>query len=381
MKRKATFAAAGAVAIAAAALSAAAPAQADSLSDRAADARADLEGKVDTSLLTAMTDQLDLTTAEAYDLLAVESVASELQSELSDDFGASYAGVWILESGDGVAAATTSASESAPTGVDTVVVDHSMAELESVTDSFEAAGEADGIAGWYIDVRDNTVVLEATDSDAASDFIAESRTDADAVTVEVTDAEYEPYYVRGGDAYYINNSSRCSVGFAVTQGSTKGFVTAGHCGSAGSSVTGGSASPGTFQQSVFPGADAAWVSVGSNQQLYGSVNMYSGSRAVYNSNEAAVGASICRSGSTTGWHCGTVQAKNQSVSYPQGTVNGLTRTTVCAEPGDSGGSFISGYSAQGMTSGGSGDCRSGGTTFFQPINPALNAWGLTLVTA
>jgi hypothetical protein len=52
-----------------------------------------------------------------------------------------------------------------------------------------------------------------------------------------------------------------------------------------------------------------------------------------------------------------------------------------SEPGDSGGSFISGDQAQGVTSGGSGDCSSGGTTFFQPVNEILSTFGLTLVTS
>ncbi|WP_157877765.1 carbohydrate-binding protein, partial [Streptomyces kanamyceticus] len=90
--------------------------------------------------------------------------------------------------------------------------------------------------------------------------------------------------------------------------------------------------------------------------------------------------SICRSGSTTGWHCGTISQHNTSVTYPEGTISGVTRTTVCAEPGDSGGSFISGSQAQGVTSGGSGNCSSGGTTFHQPINPLLQQYGLTLKT-
>jgi streptogrisin C len=93
-----------------------------------------------------------------------------------------------------------------------------------------------------------------------------------------------------------------------------------------------------------------------------------------------VGSSVCRSGSTTGWHCGTVQQLNTSVTYQEGTVSGVTRTSVCAEPGDSGGSFISGSQAQGVTSGGSGNCTSGGTTYFQPINPILQSYGLTLTT-
>ena len=34
--------------------------------------------------------------------------------------------------------------------------------------------------------------------------------------------------------------------------------------------------------------------------------------------------------------------------------------------------------ALGLTSGGSGDCKKGGTTFFQPIIPALQAYGVTV---
>jgi hypothetical protein len=54
---------------------------------------------------------------------------------------------------------------------------------------------------------------------------------------------------------------------------------------------------------------------------------------------------------------------------------------VCAEGGDSGGSFITGDQAQGVTSGGYGNCSSGGRTWFQPINEILRAYGLTLLTA
>ncbi len=89
---------------------------------------------------------------------------------------------------------------------------------------------------------------------------------------------------------------------------------------------------------------------------------------------------MCRSGSTTGRHCGTVRQLNSSVTYQEGTVTGVTRTSVCTEPGDSGGSFVSGGQAQGVTSGGTGDRTSGGTTYFQPVNPILQSYGLTLKT-
>jgi len=106
-----------------------------------------------------------------------------------------------------------------------------------------------------------------------------------------------------------------------------------------------------------------------------------GGASVLGRTVAPVGSTVCRSGSTTGYRCGTVQALNQTACYSQGCVYQLTRTTACAEPGDSGGSFVSSTrQAQGMTSGGSGNCSFGGTTFFQPVNEPLSVYGLTLVT-
>lgn len=85
-----------------------------------------------------------------------------------------------------------------------------------------------------------------------------------------------------------------------------------------------------------------------------------------------------RSGSTTGLRSGRATALDQTVRYAEGTVAGLIRTTVCAEPGDSGGPLFSGGTALGLTSGGSGDCVIGGTTFFQPVIEALNAYGVSI---
>ena len=183
--------------------------------------------------------------------------------------------------------------------------------------------------------------------------------------------------MRGGDAFYIGGG-RCSIGFSVNGG----YVTAGHCGSAGQATSGyNQVAQGTFQASSFPGNDYSWVAVNSNWIPQPWVNNYSGGNVtVAGSTEAAVGAAICRSGSTTGWHCGSIQAKNQTVNYAQGTVYGLTRTNVCAEPGDSGGSWLSGQQAQGVTSGGSGNCSTGGTTYFQPVNEILTAYSRQLVT-
>jgi streptogrisin D len=75
-------------------------------------------------------------------------------------------------------------------------------------------------------------------------------------------------------------------------------------------------------------------------------------------------------------HTGTVTGLDATVNYGNGDiVNGLIQTDVCAEPGDSGGSLFDGDAAIGLTSGGSGDCTSGGETFFQPVTEALSTFG------
>ncbi|WP_344333775.1 carbohydrate-binding protein, partial [Kitasatospora putterlickiae] len=195
----------------------------------------------------------------------------------------------------------------------------------------------------------------------------------------VAEAPRPLYDLRGGDAYYIGGSSRCSIGFPITRGTTQGFVSAGHCGRTGATTTGSNrAAQGSFQASVFPGNDMSWVAANSSWTATPYVTGASG--AVSGSVQQQVGASVCRSGSTTGWHCGTIQQHGTSVTYQEGTVSGVTRTNVCAEPGDSGGSFISGTQAQGVTSGGTGNCSQGGTTYYQPVNPILQGYGLTLKT-
>jgi streptogrisin C len=266
-------------------------------------------------------------------------------------------------------------------------VAHSAQQLNGIKAELDQAAAPSGVAGWYVDPTSNSVVVEVLPGGApAGGFLARARSFGDAVrVVRVAEQPVPLYAVRGGDAWYGSNF-RCSVGFsAVDSGGGRHFVTAGHCTATPGTAYGyNQVALGRINGSTFgTGGDFGKVDVTSSQwTLAGTVNHYGGADvAVKGSTEAAVGATVCRSGSTTGWHCGTIQAKNQTVNYQQGTVRGLTRTNVCAEPGDSGGSWMSGNQAQGVTSGGSGNCTSGGTTYFQPVNKALSAYGLRLVTS
>jgi streptogrisin C len=258
------------------------------------------------------------------------------------------------------------------------------AQAKAVLDSAAVPAAANA---WYVDAQSGAVVVEVSKHTAATKRFAANAAATGAEVRTVVTQPYTAYYdVRGGDAWYTD-SWRCSVGFSATgPGGSKHFVTAGHCTERPATtaygynrVALGAVGGSTFGRK----GDFGKVDVTSSQWvLKGTVKGASSDVAVTGSAEAPVGASICRSGSTTGWHCGVVQQKNVTVHYQgSGTVGGLTKTSVCAEPGDSGGSYISGSQAQGVTSGGSGNCRTGGTTFFNPVNEILGAYHLTLVTS
>ncbi|GHD24988.1 carbohydrate-binding protein [Streptomyces galbus] len=338
-------------------------------------------------LLAALQRDLGLDRRQAQARLANEAEAGATTGRLRAVVGAHYAGAWVSGTlSDTLTVATTDPGDVRAIrarGADAVVVDHSLAALDAAKARLDRAAARHGTTAapvWYVDVRTNTLTVEAISAEAARSLLHAARVDTSLTRVVRTTERPRPLYdLRGGDAYYIDNSTRCSIGFPVTRGTQQGFATAGHCGRAGSSTTGSNrVAQGTFQASVFPGNDMAWVATNANWTATPYVN--GSSAQVAGSTQAAVGSSVCRSGSTTGWHCGTVQQLNSSVTYQEGTVAGVTRTSVCAEPGDSGGSFISGSQAQGVTSGGSGNCTSGGTTYFQPVNPILQNYGLTLKT-
>ncbi|MFE2754789.1 alpha-lytic protease prodomain-containing protein [Actinosynnema sp. NPDC059335] len=337
-------------------------------------------GTADGGLVAALARDLHLTPDQARARLQREADAARTESTLKARLGPGFAGAWLNADATDLVVGVTAASQIQAVeaeGATAKLVTRSLAELDALKTRLDANARnaPKAVPGWYVDPPTNTVVVLARDVPAAKAFArASGLRDAD-VRVEPSTEDPRPLVdVIGGNAYYIGSGSRCSVGFAVDGG----FVTAGHCGRTGATTTQPS---GTFAGSSFPGNDYAWVRTAAGNPGRALVNRYPGTVPVAGSTEAPVGASICRSGSTTGWRCGTVQQKNASVTYPEGTITGLTRTNACAEPGDSGGSWLAGDQAQGVTSGGSGNCTSGGTTYFQPVNEILQVYGLKLVVS
>jgi streptogrisin C len=343
------------------------------------------------ALADAIRRDLGLTPSQARVRLAAEQHARSVEKRLRDSLGTTYGGSWLTSGAKprlmvGVTDAAR-AAEVRAAGAHPRTVARSERQLGEVKERLDRHAKRvrrapRAIAGWYADVGANSVVVlvRPRERQTAARFVEASGVRGPAVRIRSSRERPRLLYdVRGGDAYYIEATSRCSIGFSV-QG---GFVSAGHCGDEGDQTSGYNRVPqGEFAGSSFPGNDYSWVTVNEDWTPRGVVLGQGGTEVpVAGSDEASIGASVCRSGSTTGWHCGTIRAKNQTVNYPQGTVQGLTRTNVCAQPGDSGGPYISGSQAQGVLSGGSGNCNTGGTTYFQPVNEILQAAGLTLVTA
>ncbi|MDR7301570.1 S1 family peptidase [Haloactinomyces albus] len=330
--------------------------------------------------LEAMQRDLGLTLQQVRERLQQEKIADKLQEQLQSSLGGAFGGAHFdADLGKLVVGVTDKAKfdEVRAAGAKAELVDDSASVLNTAADTLDGVERRapTSISGWYVDPTSNSVVVTTAMGTAqrATEFIRS--TDVDTTAVRVVESRESPRLftdIIGGNAFYNKSGLRCSIGFAV-QG---GFITAGHCGNRSDST---SRPAGTFAGSSFPHNDYAYVTSSATPKPQ--VNDYRGGAVtVAGSREAPVGASVCRSGSTTGWHCGTIEAKNQTVRYETGTVSGLTRTDVCAEPGDSGGAFLSGNQAQGVTSGGSGDCDRGGVTYFQPINEALQTYGVSLVT-
>ncbi|MET9230382.1 S1 family peptidase [Lentzea sp. NPDC003310] len=188
-------------------------------------------------------------------------------------------------------------------------------------------------------------------------------------------------FAEGGDAIFAGGS-RCSLGFnVVTDDNRPAILTAGHCTAAGRqfSLTPGGRAAATVVRSTFPGnGDFALLTYNNRDtDAPSEVDTGNGRRVrIQRAAEARVGQQVQRMGSTTGLRSGRVTGLNATVNYPEGRVTGLIQTTVCAEGGDSGGPmFTVNGNAVGLTSGGSGDCRRGGVTFFQPVTRALAAVG------
>jgi hypothetical protein len=175
-------------------------------------------------------------------------------------------------------------------------------------------------------------------------------------------------------------ASQCTVAFAATDGRRDYLIAGTGCESATSTqlYSGNNVPVGP----IVGGLDGGYVVVAVTNttawDVVGWIN--AGSKyPIAGSKETPVGGRVCLLSHTAGISCGMVTAKNVTITFPEGTVSGLTRTNICPQPRSI--AFVTDDQAQGVPFGsGSGICTTPGTSYFYPVNRILSAYGLTLVT-
>ncbi|MFE2375041.1 S1 family peptidase [Streptomyces sp. NPDC059398] len=263
----------------------------------------------------------------------------------------------------------------------------------------------DGVASWAVDLPSDTVTVHVAPgrtSAAAKSFLKAAASRGSAVRVVRDGQRLGPQAAvyPGSKMTWTNSQGSwiCSVGYGAHDSSGRQYlVSAGHCVADLTDLYYGSAHFAKGVDSRYAlgrrSVDMGIAQVDQDDSIATQVGTWGqGSNvSVKGSKRAASGASLCKSGQTTGWTCGAVKSYNVSVTYtdehggPDTVVTGLGSSSVCTEGGDSGGAYISGSQAQGMTSGGPtgqqcSGTNSGGSSYFQPLDDALSYYGLTLNT-
>lgn len=341
-------------------------------------------------VLAALKRDLGMSEEQAKRHGAQQTKAIKLDEALRVSLGDAFAGSsYDAKSGRLVVMVSDAAKldDAEAAGADARPVKRSKAQLDAIKEELDtAAGKAEGssaakrrpngprqpsVAGmtsWYVDTQSNTVHV-TVQKGRAKEAAAKLGKYGDAVTIE--ESELDPTQAEFMDGGDLINYSLCSAGFNLRNPSTgQGFLlTAGHCVSNGSTVTGqGGFTFGRVLESWFPTYDDAivrndsagrfvqgpWVDYNPSQGGYITTQSYT---------DAPVGTTLCKSGITTKWTCGKITVKDETVTMDSvNTVYGLTRHSACVEKGDSGGanvSVTSTYAAEGVSSGAS--LRSDGT--------------------
>ncbi|MEV6420050.1 S1 family peptidase [Streptomyces sp. NPDC051662] len=309
------------------------------------------------------------------------TAAGTLASTLDDSLGTDAAGTYYDAKSKALVVNVVNerAAETVrQAGAKARLVQNSLAELKSARQTLADRATIPGTS-WAVNPVTNKVVVTADRTVTGESWNKLSgvvKALGDKAELKKTAGEFKPF-VSGGDAI-TGGGGRCSLGFNVVKDGAPYFLTAGHCTESIQTWSDAQGTEiGTNEGSSFPDNDYGLVKYTAEVEHPSEVNLYNGStQAIARAGDATVGQQVTRSGSTTQVHDGEVTGLDATVNYGGGDiVNGLIQTSVCAEPGDSGGSLFAGDTALGLTSGGSGDCSSGGETFFQPVPEALAAYG------
>ena len=338
-----------------------------------------------------------LTYDAAREYFALTPAVGALQERGVAEYGATFAGVWRTPSDGGLVhvAFTRDAAASAarltdgfprPDLVRVTTARHSLSALGVLAS--RVAGDRAGAATVAVDVVAGAVEVTVPSAAAAAAAADRYAGQPVRVTVGAQPAAHVAGCTRDalcpGNAYggieLLGNEKlslySCTSGFDATYLATGKpvLLTAGHCYPKGGTVSHNGVPIGSVIHRVWPGGDAEAIEQlpaypSTNRVLWNDAGLLvSVTGVVGRGYSEAVGAPVCRTGITTENQCGVIQQLNVTVTYVSGeTLHGLTKTSACSQPGDSGGPFMSGNVAYGITSGGTvGACGSSTYSLYYP---------------
>lgn len=288
-----------------------------------------------------------------------------LQRRLADDAPEEFAGLWIDHDPYAVSVAVTSETGEIGQMITAAglsvspsirVVKHSLSELDSI---LGALVRSDAVFNGAVNERMNRIDVQVRD---INDLAAFGRSDLaadESVAVQVVEDLGGPATdILGGLGGAEHNWSGCMSGFTIKKygTTTKGFVTAGHCGNTLSYQ--GSNLPFKAEQISYA-VDAQWhTAPGFTVQPRFIVNQNQGWRTLQNRADTVMGQRVCKYGAVTYYSCATVNNLNfhpNWVPNGQGFVTAYNCDIDMVKPGDSGGPVFFNYTAYGITSGYYGD--------------------------
>jgi hypothetical protein len=263
---------------------------------------------------------------------------------------------------------------------------HDLEVLKAQLDGLVAQGKAGGVQFWYVDRATLTVRLTvlrtALLDPITTAFLAVAKVRPELVSIELVDtptttligygrsaagSDPRANTLYGGQKITAANGGYCTSGFnALDANNNPAVLTAGHCTKAGlPNWTASGAALGNINDYNYPNADWSAITPTSGWSLPSAVQTASGVQPITAWSTPRLNEAICKTGATSATTCGTVTALNVTVNYGDGPVYGLTRTSVYAAEGDSGGSVYDGGTGVALISGGP---KGGGPAFVQPLN-------------
>ncbi|MEV1155122.1 S1 family peptidase [Micromonospora chokoriensis] len=332
----------------------------------------------------AIAEQRGISRDAAEKLLSAENANVRLANRLTTELGASSGGAY-LSNGDLVVTVTDAAAAAKVTaaGAKARRVARGERQLQTIQRTLEAAASEPNTT-WGVDPQTNQVVVSlpaAGAKNAVQRSVA--RTFGAAVRFETSDGQIQPNVgISSADAL-----GGCSVGFTATDFTFNYIITAGHCtrGFPHWTLPNGQ-DVGPSLESNYPENDFGliWMN-GPSVWATGVINLWNNmSRSIHGWATAVSGLSVCNSGKTTGFRCGSVLRTNVTVNGAGGTVRQMVETNICTLGGDSGGPLFATNTAYGLNSHANrngSQCNSSPRTWHQPVGEAINTYGVVIYGA